>query len=542
MRYLILLLVFFSSCQSHRSSFLTINSEKVKEINLPLTSFDKNVLYDDNFAVIDNRQTLITFFNDYQIAFYDLDSLKIFHTINLNKELLGFHFVNKDSIFLFFSNACNWNNYYDSTLVLVDYYGNPKKYYSFSNSDVPIWNDNTKNNANSLSPTLFFNPLLYSQQKIFFFLTFYGKDKNFDLGTDSFDYYKHPVISYYDLKTEKLVVNNKIWYPHVPLHTKYPRYLNDFRRINYCLLNNKLLVQFYYSNSFYVWDFQKNTTQQKYTKSRIIDTILPLKKDKEIKPWETINRYSGIYYDPYRNLVCRNINLSEDYGYEPIVQLLDTNLNYIGETVNLYLNNTSIFLRDYLLYPTPSLKKGYFNIDFYKISTTKSNIDSVKQTLDIKVKKYKEKHKEKFCTIVENSNQDPQNILTYIHQKATISDSNLTVVSIWSEGCPGCVEDILSFFQKEKDMLNNYPCYLLLSAPGKIKADAIINKYNLITYKRLLVDTANEYFNYLPFNNISSPRLTIIKNNIIINDTIYLPDKFELLKKRLLDFYEAEAE
>lgn len=111
--------------------------EDVKLVSFPLDStkngkpLDAEMFFNRvfDYCYIDNIETLIIPINRDRLAFYDINSQKEYHSIEIlnDRDILNFSFVNKDSIFVFYEiNEFNNDKNEPVCIHLVNYNGEGK--------------------------------------------------------------------------------------------------------------------------------------------------------------------------------------------------------------------------------------------------------------------------------------------------------------------------------------------------------------------------------------------------------------------------------
>ncbi len=518
--------------------------EKIKSVKLPLGDNSIFVPYNNSYSVIDNIETLIIYRRDKRkLVFYDINNKKIYNQINLGfSQLYSYKYISKDSIFLFYVNQLNPNNYVDDKqLQLVDFNGKIKKTYHYNNKN--IWSDFNQplSKYDAYYPALLGNKISYFDNNIFMFL---NRIKRYNIGTDSFFIKKSPIVAYYNTINKKLIPSKKLWFPYIKKGDYYP---SDFNYINYCLTSdNQPLIRFYYSANLFKWNYKKDSISVYNLKSRLLDTIPPL--DYPIRSSDNnINAmYQNITYDKYRELYYSILYFSPDFYGSRVWSLIvaDKNFNYLGEVLLPKLNTfIPAITKDYLL-SVRVAEKGYFYLDYYKIKFKNVDYDKYILNLKNKLKNKKDSIIRIVCEIAEDtsikSNKAP--ILNYLKNKMKIKDKKYAVISIYEHaGCPSCKTKVLRFIGRNKDILEKNNVYLNISGNSLSSIYYFLSKDFAQNYNNRYNDTLNQYILFDSFNN-KNPRLTLVRNDSIISDKIYNPADIPNLIQNILDFTNLKKE
>ena len=143
--HLISIIVICISCsnieQSNCPDNYTFENEEIIAIPITESAKSNKVPFQRfQYCTIDGVETLIAYVEEEELSFYDINSKKIFHKINLleDRDLNAFEYINKDSILLMYGDPIYESTYYDSKRIdgmglidtlkfqLIDYDGNIK--------------------------------------------------------------------------------------------------------------------------------------------------------------------------------------------------------------------------------------------------------------------------------------------------------------------------------------------------------------------------------------------------------------------------------
>jgi len=520
----ILLIPFFIivlfSCKNNKTNF--IDFELVKSIDLPLYDNNGHLLYYD-YINIDDKESMIVYFenlNDNKLVFYDLNTKKIYNTIKLiNKQILGFKYINNDSIFVFYVNQFNLNNNIDSNLLfLYNYEGEIVKRYVYNNELI----SSNKNYGIPKDSAIFLT--IYSKIEVFNNKLFVSLKKNKPhlIGTDSFFISKSPIIAHYDLLTEDLIASYDIWYPGIEKNMYFP---SDMPVMYSCLAEDNMpLIRFMYSSNLYKWNYKSGKVDTFNLKTRLTDTIIPL-----LQPSHYSYNFDGFYtllfYDKYREIYYSSFTYNPDiYGLGAwSIVFADKNLNYISELYNPILTHWPLFTKDYIINASCD-KKGFLTVNFYTLKKTK--IDYDKYIVDVKdsIHRIKEKELSRLCEIAGSFESNKDDIIHFFRNRVGVSSNSFKAVSLFTNGgCPPCNHDALRALSMNISYLKDKNIHLIVSGSSK-EIESLLKLYGLYLYENLYKDTLND-LSLFHKNNIKNPRFTIFENNELKLDTIYLPEK-----------------
>lgn len=551
---LILITFLTFSCQTVKEK-ITIKQILVKEeIKLPLPK--GNVLSVNQIQIIkENGKTLlfVYFFPQNKIFVYDLKKRTLIHQIPIYRnlsEINNFRYINNDSIWVFGSHSLRYN--YDSSLMVVNYYGVIKHIYPFYNNFFvslktypKLYCDSVNAIDKAAIDTVLFTindgcPENLIVDKKVFFTTIAG-----NIGRKS-HLPQLPIVGYYDLEKKEVKLNDQIYYPYFSDSLFYPNGNLYYYPVYWSVSpQNKILLSFCYTPTIFEWDYINNNLKTHRVKTQLIDTIYPL-----LKPTESDNDTTAIYYHLFyaKNLkmYLRFAMLSNNYGNKRIVIFSDKNFNYLGEAI-IELNEMPRYVFEDNFVST-SISGDSLTLKFFKYEFKHLDINTIKKQLDSTYIALRERKEKEMCKITGNDEDISYSSKRFLHylKDFEIIDSSFAVIVLSKNGCHSCNEYISKTIAMNQQVFFNLkkkPFYLLYVDEDDLiqTAKHILNEYEINENSHLKIDTTKIYKNYNPFNN-ENPRLVLVENNQIISDTVYMPDNLETLVERLLKFYGLETQ
>ena len=528
------------SCKSQpNKSLLEIDKSTVlEEHNLPLPKYVMS-LNIQKIVEIDHKPYLYAyFFPLFSLYVYDIQKDTIAYKIPLKFGLRDFNVFNKDSILLLNNSDNN-----DSTLMVINSKGEIKKvfplhYPNLISSQYP--DSILIPQQNQIYVT---SNMILADNKIFlaFYYYYYGLK----------GYQKHyPIIGYYDLKKDTLIVNNDIWYPEL----KEGKYFKEELYSPGIILNNKgnIIISFQYTPTFYEWDFKRNILKTHCVASQFVDTI---KYSKSLfanyDDYRLEYNYTSFYclfdYSTDHNLYHRGVVLEDKNKAKSLFLsiIIDSAYQYKGETFYEDNIHTGIIYKD-LSYEV-FIKNGRLKLIFFKNTYKPYNKNNIKKKIDDEYARQFEEKKKEVCTIVENYNinyqYQPNDIIKYLRKKHNIKDSSFVVTILNNSGCPPCNDYVLTFIQMNQATLFTMekPLYVMYANENStaLEIEGIFNEYNITDRSHTICENSKIFknFNPHPYNN---PRLVLVRNNKVIFDEIYFPDKLDELALKILEYYGLE--
>lgn len=521
--FFLLLSIIFISC-SQKEELKLYEFKNVKTIGFPLdsTKTGKPTSGIFDYDTIDGRETIIVMINKNRLAFYDIATQQEYHSIPLLKtrEILMFDYINKDSILVFYENQYMENSYTEEgknvldieNLQLLNYWGESKICtYNFDKND---FSDSLKQTDIIPFPFIYYIRLFSVKEKYFFpTCCFHGNI----LGTSEEKSHKYPVFCYYDLLSKKVKISKSIKFPY---YGDSIFYNTNFPKIHYCLSSNKLpLIRFFYSSDVFEWDYNKDIVKRHSIKSRIFDTIYSL-ATAQTAPEALAAMYSDIYYDPY-NERYYSFLLIPDFCLENVYRITiiyDKDFNYLGETTEASIGYLPIFTEKYIIeyyYSNDSILLHY-SVFNKTDKALQPYIDSVKNEINKSSLKQKNVYK-RF--------KGSKNPLISFLQSTKVKKKNekdYVLLTIYESGaCPYCKDLVKQIISQNNDVFAGLPFYLILSGS---KDRVLAGSYETFEKLKFIQDTAGiaEQLAYKEGKySMLNPRLTVVKDNKIVFDTIY---------------------
>lgn len=522
----IMILIYIISCNNtnKNESFVMLDTLLIKKsFELKYEGVNSNSLQQKN-------DTLFANFYPYNNVIYKYIISKqiIVDTIKIsNFHLSYFYYVNKDSIWIYGDNE---KLNYSGVLCLVNSKGDIKQKFDLmdriGNYGYPYNLHFITDNQNN-----FTGKIVFCIQD-FALNGFLNKNKQ---------YSKKPIIGLFDALKNELVLNEEIKYPYLNENVYYPDGMYDFYYPQLYVMNaKKILIGFKYTPKFYLWDIVKNKIEQKYLKTKFVDTIKPCNKPCESADIPSYDEF----YKISNNVYARFIVLSKKYDGTVVMILTDSNLNKISECIYpkkfplpwLYNNKSEYNFCDD---KSNRLRLIKANI-YFKISTYDNLIKNLEQ-----IRKDKVMNEDKCGLYYKNNKNDiatSEQIMSYFNNYLKIKENDFSVIALNKYGCGSCNETILKFIKINKDVLfkiKSKPFYILFAEKNESKEN-LDRKYSVLgineNTKNIKFDTSSVYEKINNFN-LNNPRLILVKNSKVIFDTIYMPDQLEKLLERLMNFY-----
>ena len=560
---LFIAIILLISCSGQRKS-ITIDKIVITDSTyIPIPSKEYNKPGNCQIIEIDNKEITINQGYKYgssnqELYIIDNATKQIINKISLENildyneyDLSHYHFINKDSIFLFYSKF----SVMDSAIIMVNYNNEIKKVYPINNPYISTNKHKFINDSLKISILFWPNKPIYTKDKIFF--SFYLA-YDADYGTEEFIKNKHPLIGYLDLKNDTIILNHDIWYPVSEEGAFYPF---QSKIIEFCLSpNGNPIIGFANTTKLYKWDLENNKTKLLISnlRSQLIDTIYPLKTPSDIGTDNEQPYYGHINFDKEKEMYFRYIEFpKEKYGnFKRITVFADKDFNYLGEAYNSYYK----IGETYHVNNTTSANWGMqHNINnwFYseyedsiklvktKYSFKKLNIDVIKNAMLSEVKRVKETKQKEICKAVGSDgiikDINKKTIVKYFKNTFNISDSTFSVFTITDEGCDGCNDNLLLFFKANKQVISKLKTHLLFAGTNLDYFNKKITDYNLSNLNNLRIDSSVVYKEMHPFNNYNI-RMTLVRDNKIVSDTVYMPNGLEKIMTRYIDFNNLKIE
>ncbi len=547
----ILLIIGLVRCHSQtEKNLIELDKPKILEehiLNLPTGATSLNVA--KVFEVDGKPHLFVRTYPFYTIFVYDLSTDSLVKEIKIRKlSLLDFEFINKDNILLFGSSSNGEN---DSTLRIINYSGEIKRVYPLIHSNI-ISSKHPVSELCKNGDEIYPYTMAKIQDKIFltFRHSYYGY-KGYRI--------KHPIIGYYDLKNDTLIMNHNIWYPNLKdgVYYKwnmYETYLSINQRGN-------IVISFQYTPTFYEWNYKMNKLDTHSVCSQFMESI-PYSE----KLYNNDDVYNDYRYYNGAYLQIKSINLSDSqniyyrdillpvkkYGEMKYLRVFfDENYKYIGESL-IGINDLQVQkYKNTIVFTT--IENGNIVVRFTKQAFKSFNKEKLRERLDSIAKaKFETETKEKkeLCNIIGNNSDNfeykTNDILKYINKTQNIVDTSFAIAIMNKNGCGSCNDYLLDFIMNNQGILYNFndkPFYVLYVDENST-INAIfdyLGTYKIFDKNHTKGDTSKIYKRFHPFS-MYNPRLVIISKNRVIFDEIFMPDEMEQCARKIFDYYGLEVD
>lgn len=479
---------------------------------------------------------------------YDLTTDSLVKEIKINGlSLIDIEYINKGNILLYgFSSKGN-----DSTLRSINYDGNTQNIYplihpNIASSQFP--NKALRPLKNDLSPS----KIAMIDDKIFisFSYSHYGFK-----GYSS----KHPIIGYYDIKKDTLVMKNNIWYPELNDSLFYKSEMYD----TYISVNPRgnIVITFPYTPTFYEWDYKTDKLDTHSVNSLFMpripysDTLF--KNEREYYYWIFNNgMYSetkSISISDSPNIYYRDVLLpSIKYGeYNYLRVLFDENYNYLGESlVGINEFHAQNFKNNHVI---TTVEDGQIVVRFTKQTFKPFNKRELKKRLETIAKEKIENEineKKELCSIVGgnsiNFEYQRDDIVKYLEKSHNIKDTSYAVLIVSKMGCGSCNDYILRFMKNNQGVLYNikdrrfYFVYVDQSSTNK-DIYQYLSTYMIFDKLHTKADVSKVYSKFHPFS-MNNPRLVLVSHNKVVYDEVHLPNEMEQCARKIFDYYGLDSQ
>ncbi len=483
--------------------------EHIKNFELPIEDSRFNLITEEQILETDTGTFLVLAFSNYNKIFvYNLEKEQKVSEIVLDRtSLRSFYYVNKDSIFLFYSPHSNQYYNHDSSLVLINEKNEIKKSYSWY--EAPVWctEKEERDYEDSVSFSfLYFQKLAYSQQKILMPLSRYKKKM---FGDDAFIKDKRIIVGVFETKEDKFKAVKNIYYPSITGAYKYPNtYHNKLLGV---ADDNQFLVTFQYTPEIFKFNPINYTNKKLTLKSTVLDSIYPFYTN-EIPADYNIPEYYGINYDKNNKLYFRYIAFHNIYG-KGIFTLYDANFNFVAEGVHPAKSGLFNFTKDYILaHNMGETSKAENKVIYsaYNLKYKKGTNQELIKELKLDEKKYEKTHR---------------NVTNYFNKELNIKDKNYSAtVLVWNSSCFGTMDFVLKHYQVNRVNYEKNDVYLIVTTSNLIQVKNLLKKdYNLNSdsLSNIFVVSNVPYFPFHKFKEFS-PRVTVVRKKKIVSDTIYV--------------------
>ncbi len=538
-----------SSCkpQSTKKSVLIeqAKSEVLETHSLPLPDGVVTLNRTKLFEMEGKFFLMAYFYPRHNIYIYDLSKNELAYQINPGAicSINDMEFFNRDSIMIYGSS----NDFKcDSVVQCVNLEGSIKHIY-------PLFGANIISSKNPAEPLLENKEELYPQAHFIFdqkvFLTF-------DYLYYGFKGYKkkHPLVGYYDLIKDTLVMNQDIWYPELD-STRYYTQPYYYQHSISVKENGNIDILFSYTPVLYEWNYKQNKIKKHIVNSRFMPIIpFTTTKPKEDSNDDNFNLVFGLYLSAessvskdktkvyYREMILP----ASKYGDEKIIRVFfDSQYNYLGES----LIDKDFFINYYKsVYYMSEIINGRLDFKFVKPVFKSFDENRLKLKLDSIEKLETEKNKKKgkeTCGIVGRNETSftyqKEDIVKYLQKNHQIEDTSFSIAIINSKGCGPCNEYLLNFAKTNQGVFFNIktrPFYILYVSEGITDQDisAYLKGYMLTDKNHVKIDNSSIYKNFT-ITSLQNPRLVLVSQNKVIFDNTYLPSELDKYVNDLLDYY-----
>jgi hypothetical protein len=518
----LLLMLSLVSCQKAQKIEPAVYDFKViKSVDIVLDESDRAYLpTSEQFVEIDGVNVLILNIGRGKLSFYDIDKgVKINEICTDSARLIqSYRFVNKDSIFVSYNIDDKTEELKNpSGFQMMNYEGKTVTVFGY---DIDIADVKTKGySIDYILPSSFFSSIPICENKVFF-PTYAIQVEN--VGTSKFMKNPIPFALMYDLDKQKYVISKHRNFPYVTEGVYYPTSKN----VVYASVsgNNLPLYRYNYSSSVFEWDYKNDEIITHSIKSRLIDSIMPTEKPTRYSE-NTLEYYYGIInYDKCNKLYYAEMYFNDSFygSLQYGIIIADKDFNYLGEIYNnVYWPTLS---NENLLLDVDYKSDSVITVNYLKIIKTTRDynkyIDSCRNDLREK-KKAVDDYKERFST-------GNNTVLKFLMSNIELDADDYKIVTFYvNEGCQGCSDAVYNEIRNNRDVFEGDQFYIIASASSKSEAIAELGKYGLQDFKNLVIDSSNVLKSLAGTNGLLNPRITVIKDNIVILDSIYRSSDIE---------------
>ncbi|MDD2387049.1 MAG: hypothetical protein PHP52_09740 [Bacteroidales bacterium] len=482
------------------------------------------------FVEIDGANVLIINVGNGKLSFYDIDTGLKTNEIytDSTKPFHNYRFINKDSIFVsYYIGNRDEELQNPSSFQLMNYEGETVTVFGYDIDTADVTNKGF--NLDYILPPSAFFTMPICENKVLF-PTYSIKVGN--VGTSEFMENPIPFALMYDLDKQEYVISKHRNFPYVTEGVYYP----TSKSVIYASVsgNNKPLYRYNYSSNVFEWDFENDEIITHSLKSRLIDTIMPTEKPTRYSE-NTLEYYYGlIQYDKCNKLYYAQMYFNDIFYGSPQhgIIIADKNFNYLGEIYNNV--HWPCFSNNNLLFDVYPKNDSVITIDYLKIIKTKRDynqyIDSCRNDLQAK-KKAIDDYKARFSA----GNNTVVNFLT-ANVKIDADDYKILTFYV-NEGCLGCSDAVYNEIRNNRGFFEETQFYIVASASSKSEAMAELSKYDLQDFKNLVIDSTNVLKRLAGTNGLLNPRITVVKDKMVVLDSIYSARDFE--KELIPNMYDA---
>ncbi len=370
---------------------------------------------------------------------------------------------------------------------------------------------------------------------------------------------KYPLVGYYDLLKDSLILNQNIWYPEIESNKYYSNY-NFYKHSISLTEKGTINISFSHSPKIIEWDFKKNKITMHCVDTKFAFKI-PFSEtiQKESSEYSNYNIENGLFIPELDYLVKNNLRInyreiflpSRKYGDNVILRVFfDSQYNYMGEMII----NSDYYLNRYKnTYYSCVIKKGRLCLSFLEPTFKSFDENTLKRELDSLEKleiEAKAKKKIELCEItgakINLFLYQKNDILKYLQKSQQIQDTSFSIVILNKGGCGPCNDYVLQFIMHNQNVLFNditKPMYMLyVDENGKIEdIEAYLNGYMLFDKNHVRMDVSSVFKSFHPYADLN-PRLVLVSQNNVIFDNNYMPREMDQFVEDILKFYELKFE
>lgn len=484
---------------------------KTQDILLAEEDIGKYIQTYDQLINIDGNDVLVFNMGFNRLSFYELESGKKIHDIQVGTSnvLQYYYFVGKDSIFISTRNLKDGMELESpQALRMIDWDGNVKKVYGYEIEQKEL--DNYKCDMKKILPPQS-DEFVYCRGSIIPRSTCYTSYNL--LGT------KESVENPLPLGIRMDTRENKY---HISKHRKYSYIKEGMYYPTYCLIrikkssNDLPIFRYPYSSSAFEWDFENDSVIEHYFASALADSIMPLPYPVEYG-YEIPYSYGQVEYDECNQIYVSNIYFNEEIFGEMKFGLMfaDKNFKYLGEMYdNKYWPSVS---NKEMLLDIRKKNGSTITISYLKLVKTDLNydkyIDSCKTILNAKKHNWESK---------KNALFDGCPSVNFVKSQMEIKESSYKILTIYcNEGCLGCEAITLYTLMENKEILNQIPLYIILSAYNPAHLDSYIEQSGLSCFNKIALDSTGIMKAVAKTSLLLNPRITVVNNGRVTLDTIY---------------------
>lgn len=555
-KLLIVIIIFIGSlfgCVTHKNNifFIELGKPEILEehsLEMPNGAISLSIV---KVFELEGKPFLLTYFYPkYSLYIYDLSNDSLIKQVNLNGiiSVNNVEFFNRDSIMVY-GTSYNFEN--DSNIRCINLEGEIKHVYSLHQPNII----SSKNLAENLIPNkseMYPRAQFINDNKIFisFDYPYYGV-KGYQK--------KYPLVGYYDLIKDSLVINYDIWYPEIPDNRYYKQSI--YYRHSISLNNNgNIIISFSHTPIMYEWNYKSNIIYQHKVLSKFM-TAIPytdsLQKDEsEYNNYDVAHGqyFPGVYYIMKNNtrVNFRDLMLpANKYGDNTILRVFfDSKYQYLGEMIM----SSDYFINKYKdTYYSCLINNGRLDFKFIKPTFKSFDENRLKAKLDsiekAEIEKKNKKNKE-LCLITGDKRTlytyQQEDIVKYLQKTQQIEDTSFSVAILNKFGCGPCNDYVLQFLNTNQAVLFNIksrPLYVLYVSEGShiLEIESYLNGYSLSDKKHVKLDNSELYKKFNPYTELN-PRLVFVSHNKVVFDHIYMPNELENFVADLIKHYGLETE